>query len=214
MNIRLIATLAVLLTGCSTVPKRALLLETKIPAPALSSSIEIRRAQKVTSDGTKEIQYRTRTIKEEIIKIQEIVPPEIAERLKKVEFQLDETLVKLQDMETANDLLLQQIAFKEMAEVRMRDWGIMQEAGKHAAETAWILADQNWKIEEKNHNKTKVEFAVIDDSNNRRGNLVGWLSGSTLAFLGLRMVSFANLWSLLFPVAGGIGGYFLSRFII
>jgi hypothetical protein len=206
--------MCLLLGGCVGVPTRPVYRELKIPAPALSSSEQIRKAAKTTADGTKDVQYRTRTIKEEIVKIQEIVPPEVAERLKKVEFQLDETLVKLADMETANDLLSQQISVKEAAEIRMRDWGITQQTIADTNAKGWQDTAYELAQETKNHQKSKLALAKAEEDDKRKRRFISILSSSTLFFLGLRFVKIATLQTWLFPVGGAVIGWLFSRFAI
>jgi len=203
-----------ILCGCTGVREVPLRTEVRIPRPALSSSIEIRRAAAVVSKGSTEVRTKTEYVVKKVTEIQLIVTPEVAKELEDVKFQLNENIVQLRDMEAANLELSKQIAFKEVVEIQIRDWGILQENLKDENAKGWILSEQNYSIEKKDHGKTREKLIVEADGNKRKANLVMLLSGGALFFLGLKFVKPLIWQTWLYPVGGAVSGWYLSRYIL
>lgn len=207
MDSRTILVLGLLLSGCAISPKRSLLNEYRQPPPPLSSSVEIRRGIEVNKTKAKEIQIVTRDVIHTVTEIQEKVPEDIRLELQGVKSRLEVSLKTIEELETNNESLISQIAFKDANEIQLRDWGINQQNESIANANGWIEADRK-------ANKLEFSNLLLKDENKRKSLLITGLFSSALFFVGLRFTKFTIWQTYLYPFGGALAGWFFSRFVL
>lgn len=177
-------------------------------APPPSAPVaEVRRAIGITHERAKSAEGRVQTIIKEIETIREVTDPATSEKLAQVQAELFRVTAELRDAQEAATRAEEQAILVEHRSEALRVWGIEQQAIAHANADGWEKAEGARRDAEGERDKAR---AVA----NKRGNLVGMLGAGTLAALGLKLFTFAVPWTALFPVAGGVAGYFGARFIL